>query len=146
MTQDEIQEAIDLTPDQERAWRRLERAYKACRHEGIELYQVLDSLHGLNGKNIARVHDEGNPQDPESLMELYYPTIKTAHAWADDTHFVELKQMSEQPLRMKCIFCGKKPEHGTIYYRIAKEPDPKRVICGPCKDTYMKQFYFMVDF
>lgn len=39
--------------------------------------------------------------------------------------------------RARCIFCGKKPKLGTIYWKPAKEKDEKRVICGECKDAFI---------
>ena len=74
------------------------RAVKACKAANIYFYQVLRSLSGLNGNNVRRVHDEGREPDPTCLQTLYYPTVKTTDAWADDSHFVELVPEAEREM------------------------------------------------
>jgi hypothetical protein len=97
MNIEEVQEMIDLTPNQEKAWKSLKRAFTKCAKENIYLYQVLDSLSGLNGNNIskilekAEVEDSKGWNDERNLQNLAYESVKTTDAWADDTHFVILK-------------------------------------------------------
>lgn len=91
-----IQEKIDLNPEQQKAWRSLERAIKRCKKENIFFYQVLDHFCGLNGNNVSTIHIEGEDMSKESdelnlNYSLDYPSISTTCGFADDNHFVELK-------------------------------------------------------
>lgn len=93
---DEVQELINLTPEQLRAWRSLERAVSKCKKVNIYFYQVLDKLNGLNGNNVLRImsleETEYNYKCSRDLnSSLDYPSIETADSWADDTHIVILK-------------------------------------------------------
>ena len=100
-TNEEMQEAIELTPEQEKAWRSLERAIKKCKKENIYFYQVLESLGGLNGNNVRTIAcDSDMPilysnkffDDNRNLNGyLYFPFICTSCSFADDSHFVILK-------------------------------------------------------
>lgn len=48
-----LQELIDLTPAQEKAWKRLEKAVKDFRAAGGKFYSVLDTLSAYNGEHVA---------------------------------------------------------------------------------------------
>lgn len=84
-------EKLALTPEQEKAFKSLERAYKKCKKVGIEFYTVLESITALNGKHLIRVHDEPDKGDinTDDLINpwLYDPGFS---GWADDAHFVEV--------------------------------------------------------
>ncbi|ELE6478034.1 hypothetical protein RMS99_004233 [Enterobacter hormaechei] len=47
-----LQELIDLTPEQEKAWKRLEKAVKDFRAAGGKFYSVLDTLSAYNGEHV----------------------------------------------------------------------------------------------
>ena len=95
---DFYQSKISLTPDQKKAWAQLARAVHKCRKEKIFFYQVLDTLCGLNGKNVCDVMDSialskgknTSGDAPNCLQILSFPSIKTACSFADDSHFVLL--------------------------------------------------------
>jgi len=95
LSTDEVQELINLTPDQAKAFRKLELAVKACRKSNIYFYQVLEHLGALNGNNVRSVENEeystfdsGGPRDLNT--ELICPTVITDCGFADDTHVVIL--------------------------------------------------------
>ena len=92
ITKDEVQELIDLTPKQQKSFNALVRAVKRCEKENVYFYQVLDRLGALNGHNVLAVTDDLDYSDPTSLQHLFYPIIGLTDAWADDTHFVKLKE------------------------------------------------------
>ncbi len=48
-----LQELIDLTPEQEKAWNRLVKAVKDFRAAGGKFYSVLDTLSAYNGEHVA---------------------------------------------------------------------------------------------
>lgn len=96
MDQQQVQELIDLTPAQMKAWKALESAVKLCKKEKIFFYQCLDTLHGLNGRNVKNVvgdekSDGMQGRDECCLQWLSYPSVTTACSFADDNHYVVLK-------------------------------------------------------
>ena len=92
LSQDDVQELIELTPKQRKAWDSLVRAVKRCRREGVYFYQVLDTTGALNGNNVFDVCDDLKYEDPRCLQNLLFPRVKITDSWADDTHFVVLKK------------------------------------------------------
>jgi len=98
MNKDDYQEAIELTPAQSRAWKQLERAVNRCKKEGVYFYQVLETVCGLNGKNVADVMTDVDKNIPgwelckaSCLQWLSYPTVSMGSPLADDRHYVRLK-------------------------------------------------------
>lgn len=93
-TQEEYQEAIELTPEQVKAFAALKRAVTRCRKTNIFFYQVLSSLGALNGNNVHDIGDDcyrgGDIEDPHCMQYLQYPTVETECSFADDNHFVFL--------------------------------------------------------
>lgn len=95
LTTEEVQEKINLTGGQQKAWTQLVRAVKKCNKEKVFFYQVIEYVSPLNGKNVADVMtevDEGyrrrDSLDPLCLQHLDYPVIKMGSPLADDNHFV----------------------------------------------------------
>jgi HD-like signal output (HDOD) protein len=95
LTKDEVQQKIELTDKQKKAWTQLVRAVNRCSKEKIFLYQVLENLGGLNGHNVISVENIENTEHTydsgHNLQNLLYPTVTTDCGWADDTHVVILK-------------------------------------------------------
>ncbi|MCP3941079.1 MAG: hypothetical protein GY710_06305 [Desulfobacteraceae bacterium] len=87
------EEKIALTPEQEKAFKSFQRAYKKCKASGIEFYTVLERITALNGEYLVRVHDEPEKNDL-STNDINNPTIFDAGfgGWADDAHFIEVKE------------------------------------------------------
>ena len=100
-TEEEYQEAIELNPEQNKAFKALERAVKKCKESNIYFYMVLDSLGALNGDNVDKVEDHdgiafSNHSNkgcgaPDCLQYKSFPFINVTDAWADDDHFIILK-------------------------------------------------------
>jgi hypothetical protein len=98
MNREEYQELIDLTPEQEGAFAALERAVKRCKKAGICFYQNLERLGALNGHNISHVAANVDPktknrnhEHPSCLQGLDFPDVETTCSFADDDHYVILK-------------------------------------------------------
>ena len=94
LTQEEVQEKIELTPKQKKAFDAFIRAVNRCNKENVYFYQVLDSISALNGNNVVDIDEVSNTSlwdSPENLQWLEYPSIRVTCGWADDTHFVKLK-------------------------------------------------------
>lgn len=89
-TAEEYQDAIELTPEQKKAFTALVRAVNRCKKENIYFYQCLETLGALNGNNVRCV-DEGGPCGaPNSLQHMDFPKVRTECSFADDTHYVTL--------------------------------------------------------
>jgi hypothetical protein len=95
-----IQERIELTPDQKKAFTALVKAVNRCTKTGIFFYQVLESLGALNGNGFRDIVLEddrlvGVPNKcfevERCLQHLSYPSVNTACGFADDDHFIRLK-------------------------------------------------------
>lgn len=84
-----LQELIDLTPDQEKAWKSLKRAVKDFKAAGGKFYSVLDTLSAYNGEHVVTINnDAGYPTTSVNM-----PSIDCAGftSFADDWHGIMLK-------------------------------------------------------
>ncbi|HFJ9188857.1 TPA: hypothetical protein ACGW4M_002602 [Escherichia coli] len=84
-----LQELIDLTPEQEKAWNLLVKAVKDFRAAGGKFYSVLDTLSAYNGEHVASIdNDKGY-----HTASVYMPSIDAPGltSWADDWHGITLK-------------------------------------------------------
>ena len=83
----------ELTPEQEKAWKSLKRAFKKCESANIYWYQVLDYLSPLNGDVVQDVDDHCQRQLPEGAFDLSDGTvsIQVTCSFADDAHHAILK-------------------------------------------------------
>lgn len=92
LTKDEVQERIELTTDQQKAWKQFERAVKRCKDTGIRFYQVLDSVGALDGRQIRTIDNAENTVHdgfgPRGFNCLSYPYIQLTDSWDDDPHVV----------------------------------------------------------
>lgn len=84
-----LQELIDLTPVQEKAWKRLEKAVKDFRAAGGEFYSVLDTLSAYNGEHVSYINEDG----AHHTASVYMPSIDAPGltSLADDWHGITLK-------------------------------------------------------
>jgi hypothetical protein len=93
-TKEDYDRAIELTPEQKKAWKKFEEAVKGLRKTNVYIYQMLAKIGGLNGDHVERVTDASqvaNPLlHPGCLQYLDYPGIEVSDAWADDSHVVIL--------------------------------------------------------
>lgn len=95
-TEEEYQEAIDLNPEQKKAFAALKRAVKRCRDANVYFYQNLEHLGALNGDNVETVlTDEDVPYGndgghPACLQDKDFPSVDTVCSFADDNHFIKL--------------------------------------------------------
>ena len=84
-----LQELIALTPEQEKAWKRLEKAVKDFRAAGGRFYSVLDTLSGCNGEHVATIDNDTGYH----TASVYMPSIDAPGftSFADDWHGISLK-------------------------------------------------------
>lgn len=86
-----LQDLTALTPEQEKAFKRVQRAHKDFIKAGGRYYVVLDRVAAYNGRNFDNVDgDEGNANDPLlcandlSLPDFSHTSLS---GFADDTHY-----------------------------------------------------------
>ncbi|MEB4492262.1 hypothetical protein [Klebsiella pneumoniae] len=87
-------ELVELTPEQARAWRRLERAIRDFRAAGGQFYTVLETVFGYNGEHVASIGNEG---DYSLKFRDVGPGISDdgLAGYADDEHFITFKPYVE---------------------------------------------------
>lgn len=80
-------ELVELTPEQQRAWNRFEKAFNDFKKAGGKFYTVLETVHGYNGKHVRNIENEG---DHSLNYRSIGPSISDAGlaGFADDEHFV----------------------------------------------------------
>ena len=97
---DDLQEAIDLNEEQKKAWKSLESAVKKCKKANIYFYHVMETLGALNGDNVEAIvvtecdltYDRTKHNPDNSLDFLIFPTLQNSESFADDTHWIVLKE------------------------------------------------------
>ncbi|HAH9343278.1 TPA: hypothetical protein HIQ17_002850 [Escherichia coli] len=84
-------ELVELTPAQEKAWKRFEKAFNDFKKAGGKFYTVLETVHGYNGKHVSNIDTEG---DYSLNFRTIGPFIFDAGlaGFADDEHFVTFKR------------------------------------------------------
>jgi len=86
-----VQELIELTPEQKKAFAALRRGFTMCEKSGVELYQVLNEIHALNGHNVCTVDDDStvHPFEVNFAQNYAIPSVTGPDSWADDPHFIQ---------------------------------------------------------
>lgn len=86
-----LRDLTALTPEQEKAFKRMQRAHKDFIKSGGRYYVVLDRVAAYNGSNFDNVDgDEGNTNDPLLCAnDLSLPGFShsSLSGFADDTHY-----------------------------------------------------------
>lgn len=74
MTNEEMKEALDLTPSQKKAFSQLEKALAECKKQGIKFIGYGDDQYAVNGKRFVSVRDTSNSPigDNEISMDDIY--------------------------------------------------------------------------
>ena len=90
-----LQELVDLTPEQLKAWKRLVRAYKDFEKAGGQLYHSIDGMSGYNGQYIKNIDNIENyrRQKIYPIETVFMQSISTPNleCFADDNHIFILK-------------------------------------------------------
>ena len=94
MDKSKVSELCELTKEQKKAFKKLKAAYNNCIDSGVFFHQVLSSLYALNGNNIEDIDDNSSNGFCIQYMDL--PSMSITAAWADDTHYVHLREGCEE--------------------------------------------------
>ncbi|EMM9642609.1 hypothetical protein NTP67_14575 [Providencia rettgeri] len=91
------QELIEMTPEQQRAFNRFEKAANDFKKAGGMFYTVLHKIHGLNGKYVESIEADylsrGKPDgDLDTQLDVSMDCISDSgfSGFADDTHMIKL--------------------------------------------------------
>lgn len=87
-------EKLELTVEQKRAFKALQRAFKRCKTLNITFYNVLGNITALNGTYISRIHDGDGVKDYSLFGEdelVLLPSIEDSglDSWSDDKCYIE---------------------------------------------------------
>ncbi|CAI1103887.1 Uncharacterised protein [Serratia ficaria] len=95
-----IDELVELTPEQRKAWRKIESGVKAFKKAGGQFYTVLESVHGYNGTYVDTI-DGGERGEGISTNDAYMPIIFDAGlaGFSDDSRFIHLNAQGEALLK-----------------------------------------------
>jgi hypothetical protein len=89
-----------LTPAQKKAVDELKKAFAAAKRANVYFYQVLDSVHALNGRVVhSVVTDSDSGRADCSMREFDYPEMITfgqLNPFSDDEHFVIFKDSAKK--------------------------------------------------
>lgn len=85
-----LQEMVDLTPEQAKAWKRFEKAFRDFKKAGGKFYTVLETVYGYNGEYIHEVDNDGD----HCTADVSMPSIMDMglSGFADDWHGFILKE------------------------------------------------------
>lgn len=89
----------ELTPEQKKAFNALKRAVKKCQDANVYFYQVLSTTHAMNGNVVVSVEEGRGIEAPGGMIntdELYMDSVSITDSWADDTHYVVLKESGDE--------------------------------------------------
>lgn len=91
-----LEELLELTPAQLKAWKQIESGVKAFKKAGGEFYTVLAKVRGYNGKYVEEITtDECKSRHPTSDVHMYQILDAGLAGFADDEHFIHLTDKGE---------------------------------------------------
>ncbi|WP_208295329.1 hypothetical protein [Serratia plymuthica] len=91
-----IDELLDMTPEQLKAWKKIESGVKAFKKAGGEFYTVLATVRGYNGKHVKEITgDERESHYPTSDVHMHSMHDAGLAGFADDPHFIHLTDKGE---------------------------------------------------
>lgn len=85
-------ELFELTADQQRAFKRLKKAYRDCEQSGILFYNCYGSLGAVDSEKIVAYNDQYKPGCLRNHDVYNFNTLKIVNEWTDDTHYFHPKK------------------------------------------------------
>lgn len=96
----------ELTPAQIKAVAELKKAFAAAKRANVYFYQVLDSVHALNGRVVHSVVTNSDSDRGDcSMRDFDYPALITfgqLNPFSDDEHFVIFKESAKKRVSEEC--------------------------------------------
>ncbi|HEI9710153.1 TPA: hypothetical protein SLN25_001460 [Serratia marcescens] len=91
-----LEDLLELTPAQLKAWKQIESGVKAFKKAGGAFYSVLESVHGYNGKYVDEITgDERESHYPTADIHMHTIFDAGLSGFADDTHYIHLTDKGE---------------------------------------------------
>ncbi|MBN5198728.1 hypothetical protein JY494_04310 [Serratia marcescens] len=91
-----LEDLLGFTPEQLKAWKKIESGVKAFKKSGGEFYTVLATVRGYNGKYVEEITgDERESHYPTSDANMYAILDAGLAGFADDPHFIHLTDKGE---------------------------------------------------
>ncbi|CAI1573727.1 Uncharacterised protein [Serratia entomophila] len=91
-----LEDLLELTPAQLKAWKQIEFGVKAFKKAGGEFYTVLETVSGYNGKYVDEIiGDERESRYPTADAHMHSIFDVGLACFADDTHFIHLTDKGE---------------------------------------------------
>ena len=91
---DKLYEVCELTPEQQKAFNKLKKAYKDCEKLGVYFVNIYGSLTAFDKKKVAGYGDKdlrpGGVYDIELLHGCPAESFKISNEWSDDCHVLGL--------------------------------------------------------
>jgi len=92
---------FDLTPNQQKAFNRLKKAYKDCQKEGVLFINNYGDLQAVDKKIICGYGDSmmhANGVSEVSILEARTSpnSMKITNEWTDDEHFYGLTKLGHK--------------------------------------------------
>ena len=89
--------AFSLTPEQQRAFNRLEKAYKDCKSLGVFFVNKYQELYAFDGKMVKDYGDYAMRPEGDHEVELHgrmpgTNSINLPSEWTDDSHIMGLTE------------------------------------------------------
>lgn len=81
---------MELTNDQDNAIKSLERAFKKCKDAGIYFHNCYGTLRAYDGAVVENIDDDKDEFECSEGIDV--ETIYSLDSWADDLHYIHLKQ------------------------------------------------------
>lgn len=91
-----LEDLLELTPAQLKAWKQIESGVKAFKKAGGEFYTVLETVSGYNGKYVDEITgDERESRYPTADAHMHSIFDAGLSGFADDPHFIHLTVRGE---------------------------------------------------
>jgi len=81
---------VNLTPEQQKLFKKLKKAYSDCEKAGVFFVNNYGSLEGYNSEYVEGYSDKENSHS--LAYNQYINSFKIANEWTDDAHFLQLTE------------------------------------------------------
>lgn len=84
--------ALELTNEQKRIFKRLKKAYSDAKKSGIDFYNSYGTLYPYQTRYVERIDDDLEGCHIEVSNASFADSLNIANEWSDDSHFIHLTE------------------------------------------------------
>lgn len=84
--------ALELTNEQTRIFKRLKKAYADAIKSGLGFYNSYGTLYPYQTRYVKEVNDDYEDCHIEVHVARFADSLKIANEWSDDAHFIHLTE------------------------------------------------------